>query len=326
MDDASFGVGKRPAAAASAAGDGSGCPEPEPVQFSVVIPTYNRATSIGDAIRSVLAQDLGNVGDLEVIVADDGSTDGTDAAIAALGDRRVKYLALPHRGVCPARNAGAREARGEFLVFLDSDDELCADALARFAEFTPTHDVVVCGWYFVSPGGGERREILPDSEAVARTRFHAFQAGAFAIRRSAFDTAGGYDDELRYSENTELAWRVRQLLLRTDGSIGVVKAPLVVLHGRSQRSTDYDRARYDAAHRILERRSYEMEADPGDTTAIRGFRANYLAIAAVSASRLRKRSEALALAVRAVALQPASKGRYRTLASVLRNCLLLKKS
>jgi hypothetical protein len=198
---------------------------------------------------------------------------------------------------------------------------MCPGALTRFAELTPSHDVVVGGWYFVPPGSAERREVLPDAEVVARTRFHAFQAGAFTIRRATFEAAGGYDDELRYSENTELAWRVRQLLIGTGGTVGVVAAPLAVLHGRSQRSAAYDRARYDAARRILERRSYEMEADPGDTAAIRGFRANYLAIAAISASRLGKRREAIAFAMQAVGSQPTSKARYRTLASVLRNCL-----
>ena len=317
MNDAPFDVGKPPPAAATA-GDRSGSPAPEPARFSVVIPTYNRAASLGGAIRSVLAQTLA---DFELVVADDGSSDGTAALVASFDDPRVTYCAFAHHGVSAARNAGASEARGEFLVFLDSDDELCPDALARFAELTPSHDVVVCGWYLVSPKRSEPLTLVPDAELIARTRFNAFQAGAFAIRRATFQTAGGYDADLRYSENTELSWRVRQLLLRTGGTYGVIDAPLVVLHGRAQRSAAYDRARYDAAHRILERRSYEMEADAGDTAAIRGFRANYLAIAAVSAARLGKRAEALALALRAVACQPASKARYRTLASVLRHCL-----
>jgi glycosyltransferase involved in cell wall biosynthesis len=318
MNDAPFGVGKRPAAAASAADDGSGSLDAEHVRFSIIVPTYNRASSVGNAIRSALAQDLSA---LEVVVADDGSSDGTDALVAALDDSRVRYLALAHLGVGAARNAGARAARGEFLIFLDSDDELCPEALTRFAELTPSHDVVVSGWYFVAPTSAERNTILPDADAVARTRFHAFQAGAFAIRRATFDTAGGYDEELHYSENTELAWRVRQLLLQTGGCVGAVAAPLVVLHGRSERSAAYDRARYDAARRILEHRSYEMETDPGDSAAVRGFRANYLAIAAVSAVRLGRRREALGLAARAVACQPTSRARYRTLASVLRRCV-----
>jgi glycosyltransferase involved in cell wall biosynthesis len=95
---------------------------------SVIIPTYNRAELISQAIDSVLAQ---TVPAHEIIVADDGSTDDTAAVVAAYGDR-VRYLALPHRGQPAAtRNAGIRAATGVLLAFLDSDDLFLPDKLAR---------------------------------------------------------------------------------------------------------------------------------------------------------------------------------------------------
>jgi len=94
---------------------------------SVIIPTYNRADLIGQAIESVLEQTYPQV---EIIVADDGSTDGTAAVVGAYDDR-VRYLALPHRGQPAAtRNAGIRASTGDLLAFLDSDDLFLPNKLA----------------------------------------------------------------------------------------------------------------------------------------------------------------------------------------------------
>lgn len=91
---------------------------------SVVIPTYNRREKVVRAISSVLAQDYANI---EVVVVDDGSTDGTEPAIRALMDaapqgRRILYLKQNNSGACVARNRGMMHATGHYLMFLDSDD------------------------------------------------------------------------------------------------------------------------------------------------------------------------------------------------------------
>lgn len=85
---------------------------------SVVIPTYNRAALVCEAVDSVLQQTYSNI---EIIVIDDGSTDDTAAAIQRYGDR-VRYSRRPNAGVNAARNLGIKQARGEFLALLDSDD------------------------------------------------------------------------------------------------------------------------------------------------------------------------------------------------------------
>ena len=86
--------------------------------ISVVIPTYNRANYLPQAIDSVLEQ---SVPDVEIIVVDDGSTDDTRVCVNAYGDR-VRYLYTPNGGVGHARNVGMRAAVGKYLTFLDSDD------------------------------------------------------------------------------------------------------------------------------------------------------------------------------------------------------------
>ena len=108
-----------------------------PGLVSVVIPTYNRASIIGRAIDSVLSQQYRAV---EVIVVDDGSTDGTEDLVRKY-DSRVRYVRQPNAGVSAARNLGLRETKGEFIALLDSDDEwlpwkieLQVAALHRFSD------------------------------------------------------------------------------------------------------------------------------------------------------------------------------------------------
>jgi glycosyltransferase involved in cell wall biosynthesis len=92
--------------------------EPQPGLVSVIIPTHNRARLIGQAIESALGQTYPHV---EVVIADDGSSDDTRAVVESFGPR-VKYVRQANAGVSAARNFGMRHARGEFIAFLDSDD------------------------------------------------------------------------------------------------------------------------------------------------------------------------------------------------------------
>lgn len=87
---------------------------------TVIIPTYNRAHYIGEAIDSILAQDIDDC-ELEIIVVDDGSKDNTEEVVRNYGDR-VRYIRQKNQGAGVARNRGIDEARGEWIAFLDSDD------------------------------------------------------------------------------------------------------------------------------------------------------------------------------------------------------------
>lgn len=101
---------------------------------SVIVPVYNSSPYLGDALGSVLAQTLR---DIEVVCVDDGSTDGSAAILAAAAakDARIRVLSQENRGQGAARNRGLEAARGDYVYFMDADDELAApDALARLAE------------------------------------------------------------------------------------------------------------------------------------------------------------------------------------------------
>jgi len=102
-------------------------------KVSVVIPTFNRRDLIGETIGSVLGQTFGN---LEILVIDDGSTDDTKRIVDSIGDPRIRYFYQDHSGK-PAvpRNKGIKNARGEYIAFLDSDDLWLPDKLERQVGF-----------------------------------------------------------------------------------------------------------------------------------------------------------------------------------------------
>lgn len=95
-------------------------------KVSVIIPTYNRANFIVEAIQSVLDQSFQ---DFEITVIDDGSNDNTKEVVASFKDLRIKYIFQENQGICIARNNGVKASGGEYVVFLDSDDALVENAL-----------------------------------------------------------------------------------------------------------------------------------------------------------------------------------------------------
>ncbi len=114
--------------------------------ISLIMPTYNRRATIARAVASVLAQ---TYADWELVVVDDGSTDGTESVVRALGDRRVRFVRdEQNRGVTAAKNRGVDEARGDFIGVLDSDDELVPTALETLLgalhTISPRLDAISC--------------------------------------------------------------------------------------------------------------------------------------------------------------------------------------
>lgn len=112
---------------------------------SVIIPTYNRKKLLQRAVNSALAQ---TQTDIEIIVVDDGSTDGTAELFTHTEDARVQYHLLPHHGACAARNTGISLANGRYIAFLDSDDVWRPDKLAKQQRQLESSgaDVVFCAF------------------------------------------------------------------------------------------------------------------------------------------------------------------------------------
>jgi glycosyltransferase involved in cell wall biosynthesis len=180
---------------------------PEP-HISIILCTYNRGRTIGRAIRSVFRQTWK---DWELIIVDDGSTDGSGTGLRALArnTRGVRYVRQRNQGVAAARNTGIRRARGRFIAFLDSDDEYTPAHLAtrlRYLRSRPALDAV---YGELTPVGPHSRWYVPDMDHPGRrihvSRCHA--AGTLLVRRSTLRTLGGFR-RLSFSEDYDLIRRL----------------------------------------------------------------------------------------------------------------------
>jgi hypothetical protein len=201
--------------------------ETRPV-VSVVIPLYNKRSSIGRAVHSVLDQSFE---DLELIVVDDGSDDGSSEVLRFLSDPRMRVIRQPNQGVSVARNRGILEARGEYLAFLDGDDEweadfldVLLDVLDRFSE------VQVAGAsYHVQRPDRSFEPLAPlFGEGQAEVVVDFFEAARQAPPLSLFATTGLFPPGIHHGEDLDQWLRVG--LACADKGIALTRRTASVWH------------------------------------------------------------------------------------------------
>lgn len=196
--------------------------------LSVLLPAYNAAEFIGPAIRSVLGQ-VPEGRSVEVVVADDGSTDGTAAAVATVGDSApVRCITQPNRGPSAARNLALQHARGRLLMLLDADDALCPGCLETTLDFLDRHPEV--GLFFTNYDIFDEQGVVTASGVDLWKRFrglahredrpgewvftesltgHILEAGGFmhtsglTLRRGIVDRIGGFREGFSYGEDDD---------------------------------------------------------------------------------------------------------------------------
>lgn len=183
--------------------------------ISVIIPAFNYARYLRDAIDSVLAQTYPA---LEVIVVDDGSTDDTPAVLAAYGDR-IRVIRQQNQGVSAARNSGIAAARGEYVAFLDADDLWQPAKLeAQMARFDadPSLGLVHCGAESFD-GKGQTihfwREGKQGRVAIDILRLEpviAAPGSNIAVPKRVAEEIGGFDTRMTGSEDWDFYYRVAE--------------------------------------------------------------------------------------------------------------------
>ena len=210
---------------------------------SVILPTFNRLRYLPDAVASVFGQTFQ---DWELLIADDGSGQETQDYLRTLDDRlRVRVLWLSHTGNPAAvRNAALREARGEYVAFLDSDDVWMPEKLQTQIESLHAH--IVREWSYTgftlvddsgSPLTGARAtrgaafdgrilDALVNGEALVVTP-------SVVVRRKLIEKVGGYNDELLVCEDYELWMR-----LASCSEVDFIDRPLVLVRRHGEHSFD----------------------------------------------------------------------------------------
>lgn len=179
---------------------------------SIIIPNYNHAQYVGDAIWSVLTQEYRN---FEIIVVDDGSTDNSREVIAQFGDK-VRYIHQKNAGLSAARNTGIKASKGTLIGVLDADDmyeSIFLSTLVAALQKNPDADGVYCGYQFVD----HKNNLLPQIEARPVDHDKLYDAlldGNFFVpesiflRRYVYDHVGLFDETLRACEDWDVWLRV----------------------------------------------------------------------------------------------------------------------
>ncbi len=211
---------------------------------SVLIPTYNRAELLPETLDSILSQSRPPA---EVIVVDDGSTDGTRAAAARFGSR-IRYHYQPNSGVCRARNLAASLASGDFLAFCDSDDLWREDKLAlqmelhdrypglaySFTNFTYFQDAswsaktklddAPAGFFGAPLPQGDVSFVCEHSLYDQILSFQPIWPSTILIDRGRFLQMKGFDEQFGRTPSEDLEFTLRCV---QEGPIGVVRLPVV---------------------------------------------------------------------------------------------------
>lgn len=255
--------------------------------ISVIIPAKDPARALDAAVASVHRL----LPEAEVIVVDDGS----NPPIAEIPGALV--LRQPNAGPGAARNAGAAASTHEWLLFLDADDELLdgvvvAAEIARAGEYG-----MVCGATIIERGGQTTVAVPSPAEGDAERQRLSATAGAFVVRREVFMSASGYDEQLRFGENTDLIARCAAVTRATAIDQPMVKYNALVDERR------YDERRFAAAEYILRR----------DSNLDQKARARLHGIAAVNAARVGRYRSGIAHGWKAVRVAPSPQALARLL-------------
>jgi glycosyltransferase involved in cell wall biosynthesis len=248
--------------------------------IAVIIPTYNAAPFIRNAIGSVVEQ---TASDWELIVIDDGSTDRTAEIVSHyLSDPRVRYVRQDNRGPSAARNHGVRLTSAKYVAFLDADDALAPNALAvlrsklnqDFEIGWATSDVV---WVSGVDVNAPHRQLKPAAipvdlyYGILRDEIENNIGRALFFRREALLSAGLFDEQLQLRSRED--WELNIRMIHAGIRFVYIPEPLYLHHVREGTLTGDTRGVLDATYHVLEKHHKHL-ADRGDQRAARIYAEN----------------------------------------------------
>ena len=250
--------------------------------ISIITPAYNRARLIPRMIESVLNQTLS---EWELLIMDDGSTDDTAEVVQKFRDSRIKFFQSVNSGAADKRNKGVEKASGDFVVFLDSDDEVKIDWLENLWKEVKTHNglVVSCGYNRIDTSKDSIKTILPKKLGGLFGDLELnFLAGTLLMKKELFEEAGGYDPLLRAGQHTDLVIRLSKIFETKKIQVLTVHKALVniYVHGEERIRHDHN-ALYLGSLRMFEKHRKIFCQHPGEYY-------NYLSMAGVAGIRTQR--------------------------------------
>lgn len=184
------------------------------VALSVVVPAFNAEDTLGEQLRALAGQDAAF--SWEVLVCDNGSTDGTAALVRRWQDRMANLRlidASARRGPSAARNIGVRAARGPLVVFCDADDVVGGGWLAAMHAALCDADFISGGWEGERLNGGNRASVSWTTQTLITEPYLpqllATASNNMGIRKPVFEEVGGFEEALATCEDIDLSWRVQ---------------------------------------------------------------------------------------------------------------------
>lgn len=266
--------------------------------ISIITPTWNRKDMLQVTIRSILNQTYRN---WELIIVDDGSTDGTENAIQHfLADKRIRYVKKENSGQAHSLNVGATYVTGTFITFLDSDDEAYPNWLEVVSGFL-THDTgIACvGAIRRFSDGTILKEGLQPFRLYGQQMRLKFTCGSLFIRRDVFNAIGGYDSGLRSNIQTDLGYRLLEHLRNTSLRIVTINDYLVQInvHEGERIRTNWQKRRDGGVQFIHKHYDFIRRNDPKEVS-------NIYASIAFSSYKLKRRGESIQYLIKAIQHNP----------------------
>lgn len=247
---------------------------------SILITAYNAEPWLAETLRSALGQTWR---DLEVVLVDDGSTDGTLAVAQAFDDTRLRIITGPNQGACAARNTAISNARGAFIQFLDADDLLSLnkiEAQLRCLESEPERTVVTCAWSRFRTDHLGEAELVPQADwknfdPATDWLVQAWSGGGtmptftWLIPRDIMEAAGPWNEDLLINQDGEYFARI---LTHTSRMVFCEEAQAYYRSGLpgsvSQRRGDAAGRSLFQSYRLCEQHLFDVDQSPAARRAV----------------------------------------------------------
>ncbi|SKB36891.1 Glycosyltransferase involved in cell wall bisynthesis [Salegentibacter holothuriorum] len=254
--------------------------------ISIITPSFNRAYLLPRMIESVLRQTFKN---WELIIMDDGSTDNTKEVVEAYNDSRIKYFYTENSGAADKRNQGVEKSQYEFIIFLDSDDEVVSNWLTEFVHQIRKNkaNIVSCGGQKCNSKGEVIGTILPVNLGPLFQNIKAnFMAGSILYHKRYFIESGGFDRNLKSGQHTDLFLRIITDIPEIELKVFTINKPLVRVYLHTGTRIRHDNnAVYSGTVLFIKKHKKLLTNNPA-------IFSQYLSIAGVSAIRTKKYKEA----------------------------------